>query len=434
MCYASRLILACLVGAIACSGDGGAARDTGAARGAPPTDTLAPDEGGSTTGATPGGAYLRVAAIQVGAFADSGNAARLAGGLRDAGAAAYVSPVAAGGANDRPLWRVRVAVASPERTDLGNLLLLTRHALAARGQALDDSVPASLVAPVRLVWVNRDGTHGMASQVRWVFSPDRTKLVVVEDPVSVENEPVPDGWAYAAESGMPISITGERSWDVAPSPDWRQLIAGVGFYASAGERDSLGSRQWDSLARVSGLPRDETRRSAWEGSGMAIAKDVGRAAIWRLDAPASPVRAPVGGGWQVGWTSNGRAVIGTGPTRAQEDAESPSWIVADPATLAPRDTVRGRSPAVPVRWTTGPMIDIGTPIDVRAAKTIPVAGGAVEGKGGWISLRQGATRRAIGPGVPLAASRNGRLVIAIVSDPTPRRSEIPLQVVVYRVE
>jgi hypothetical protein len=395
---------------------------------------LAPDEPRSTTGTTLGGPFLRVAAIQVGAFADSGNAARLAGGLRESGAAAYVSPTPATSANAKPLWRVRVAVASPERVDLGNLLLLTRHALAARGQALDDSVPASLVAPVRLVWVNRQGTHGMASMVRWVFSPDRTKLVVVEDPAGVENEPVPDGWAYAAETGTPMAITGERSWDVAPSPDWRQLIAGVGFYASAGERDSLASRQWDSLARASGLSREETRRSAWEGSGMAIAKDVGRAAVWRLDAPAAPVRAPFGGGWQVGWTSNGRAVIGTGPSRAQEDAESPTWIVADPATLAPRDTVRGRSPAVPVRWTTGPTIDISTPIDLRAAKSIPVTGGSVEGSGGWISLKKGSARRAIGPGVPLAASRNGRLVIAVVSDPTPRRHEIPLQVVVYRVE
>ena len=377
---------------------------------------------------------LRVAAIQVGAFADSGNAARLADSLRGAGAAAYISPAAAAGAAAKPLWRVRVAVASPERVDLGNLLLLTRHALAARGQALDDSVPASLVAPVRLVWVNRDGTHGMASQVRWVFSPDRTKLVVVEDPASVENEPVPDGWAYAAESGTPASITGERSWDVAPSPDWTRLIAGVGYYASAGERDSLASRQWDSLARASGLSREETRRSAWEGSGMAIAKDVGRAAVWRLDAPGSPVRASVGGGWQVGWTTSGRAVIGTGPSRAQEDADSPSWILADPATLAPRDTVRGRSPAVPGRWTTGPTIDISTPIDLMAAKSIPVSGGSVEGRDGWISLRRGTSRRAIGPGVPLAASRGGRLIVAVVSDPTPRRSEIPLQVVVYRVE
>ncbi|HEX4936688.1 MAG TPA: hypothetical protein VFV33_26080, partial [Gemmatimonadaceae bacterium] len=59
------------------------------------------------------------------------------------------------------------------------------------------------------------GPHGMAAQVRWTLSPDRRAIIVVEDPVGVEAEPVPDGFLYGSETtGAVVQLNGV--WDVAP--------------------------------------------------------------------------------------------------------------------------------------------------------------------------------------------------------------------------
>ena len=414
------------------AGSGAASRDSAATIGGPPPTTTMTSLGAPTiTDSAPAGARIRVVVIHLGAFADSAHARRLADSLHALGAAAYLRPVSRAG--QAPLWRVRLALAPRDRRDRDDLRVAALRTLGARDAVgADDSVPAALAAPVRLHWVNRGGTHGMASRVRWVLSPDAGRMLVVDDPSSVENEPVADGWLYAAEQGAPEAIVGERSWDVAPSPDWTRVAAGVGFFASARERDSLGTSQWDSLTRASGLPVAEARRTAFAASGMAIAEAIARTAVWRLDAVGPPARAPFGGGWQVGWTADGRLAIGGAPTRAQEDALSPTWRIVDPATFTVRDST-SRAPAMPVKWIEGPTLDIGVPLDVRANRVLAIAGGTVEGHGGWISVRRGGTVQGIGPGLLLAASRTGRLVAAIIPDPSPRAHESPNQVVVYRV-
>ncbi|HET7458056.1 MAG TPA: hypothetical protein VFJ74_10400, partial [Gemmatimonadaceae bacterium] len=76
-----------------------------------------------------------------------------------------------------------------------------RHdAAASANVAPCGTTPADGTAPagVTALAVNR-GTHGMAARVRWKLSPDRCAVLVVEDPAGVENDPIPNGFLFAAE-------------------------------------------------------------------------------------------------------------------------------------------------------------------------------------------------------------------------------------------
>ena len=467
MVAGALLATAMLTGCGGEAGDGqprGADDSTATVGGPPPEGNVAPDGAGSTIVPPPGGALQPATVIQVGAFADSAAATRLVDSLRALGAPAYRAtpdPLPAGAAA-KPVWRVRVVVPGASRGAAASAataaargdsaLLVGATALVLRpGAPTDtlnrprpfvarDSVPADLAAPVQVHHVNRGGTHGMTSRVRWVLSPDRTAILAVEDPAAVEAEPVGNGHLYASESG-PVRALEGKSWDVNPSPDWTWLAWGTPWIVSARERDSLSTTQWQQLAREAGLSVAETRRGAFSASGMAIAVGLARPAVVRLDgaeprprADGKPPWLPLTGGWRTRWTADGQLLVGLAPGSVQDYVDSERWIVVDPATGRIGDTLTGGGNAARVAWVQGPTIDIGVPIDLRANGRIPVAGATVESAGGWISVRDAAGRRRfVGPGTALAATRNGRLVLALVPDPSPSPHETPVTVLVYRL-
>jgi hypothetical protein len=97
----------------------------------------------------------------------------------------------------------------------------------------ETSADTTHLAPVVTVTPVNRGTHGMAERVLWAFSPDRKAVLVVADPVGVENEPVPNGFFFGDEArGFQTQI--DSVWDVAPSPDWKWIGFGRAYTVVGG--------------------------------------------------------------------------------------------------------------------------------------------------------------------------------------------------------
>lgn len=314
---------------------------------------------------------------------------------------------------------------------------------AARGTKGTVAAPFPAAMPV-----NR-GTHGMLARSRWALSPDGCALLVVEDPVGVENEPVPNGFLFATERGGGGATVVQRDsvWDVAPSPDWTRLAYGRAYGLLVGGRDSATSAEWDALARRAGLDPAVARGGAFASSGMATAYAVARPAIVAAGGSAPAERAlPLASGWRVRWTRDGRSlVLGSRPVRAEDDAPPTQWDVVDAGTPVARSaseraqSLGGDVARAGVAWTEGPTLDGSATPALDSAAPIALAGGAVvESRGGTIRVvvPGGAGRPVtVGPGIALAATRGGRFVVALAPAQGPLTPDEPrVRLVVYRVE
>ncbi len=379
-----------------------------------------------------------MSAVQVGAFADSASAWRLRDSLASAGWRAVTT---AGESNGRPIWRVRIGSSLTPA-----LPRLVAHTLAAQRRdavvVRDSANESDLMG--RVITVN-NGTHGMAARIRWAHSPDRRAMLVVEDPAAVEAEPIPNGFVLATEKGA-LAIQRDSVWDVSPSGDWTQLAYGRSAGAFAREGDELTPEQWRAMARKIGLPEAVVRREAFPISGMNYASGVARAAVIAIpDAPGAAPQArdlPLATGWRVRWLRSGDGLaLGTAPKMVQDDQPPSSWIVVDPTSGAVRDTLQPSSGSVDadsrfgeVRWEEGPTLDISIPLDTTSERALPVDGGRVVSRGGWIrSDRGSAGSRLVGPGTLLAVTRGGRYVAALAPAPDAKEYEAKVQVVVYEV-
>lgn len=314
---------------------------------------------------------------------------------------------------------------------------------AAAGEPCGAWSAAGADTGVGVVPVNR-GSHGMAARVRWTASPERCALLVVEDPSAVEGEPVPNGFVLASERG-PLLTQRDSVWDVAPSPDWSRVVYGRAYTLLGRERDSIPPAEWKALARRVGLPVEVVRGGAFPSSAMALAYGVSRPVI--VDAaPGAPSgdsaeRAlPTAGGWRVGWTRDGGAVVlGDAPRGARDDAPPTRWRVVDAGTAAARSaSERARSldadvERASVAWREGPTLDVSVAVDTRRGAPIAVDGGSVESRDGVITLFSARGGRVVGPGVALAATRSGRFIAALVPDSARRDFDPPVKLVVYRV-
>jgi hypothetical protein len=315
-----------------------------------------------------------------------------------------------------------------------------------------DGASSSCVAPDTGSWepaavgaatfvVNR-GTRGMSSSLRWTLSPDSGSILVVDDPVGIENEPIPDGVLFATErTGRTWRM--DSVWSVAPSPDWRRVAFGRAVFLRGGEEQQVPASAWEAPARTlralagdhPSLTADSLRAHSYPVSGMGVAEGAGVTMVVELDS--LPMAAPsfvALDGWRVGWSCDARSIaVGARPERVQND---------EPATATrrvafPRGSAVSQAPIAEHRWTGGPTLTIGVPFDSTTGR-LAVRKRTIESRAGRVVLREtdgtGHTREHdVGPGVPLAATRGGRFILAIAPRPNPARHESPDHAVVYRV-
>ena len=368
-------------------------------------------------------------AVQVGAFADSANATALRTTLTGEGWRVDAAREEAG----RLLWRVRVVPGQSAAA-----AALAAHALRERfgGAVVVETAPASDIPRVDVTTVNR-GTHGMAASSRWVYSPDGCALIVVEDPVSVEADALPNAFMYVHDATGTV-IRRDSIWDVAPSADWKRLAYSLAFTQSARENDSLDARQWTAFANRVGWPADSVRRAAFQTSGMAYIFGVARPVVQHVDSASAAKPLTMLGGWRVGWRGDTLAV-GLNP-RMTNDASPPGgWLLVDPARVQVVDRADSGAAVDSVAWIAGPTLDISIAVEPPVNPQQParsVGEPTVRTRTGWIEARTANSERwnRVVPGVALATTRAGRSVVALVPWPEAREYDHKWQLAVVQIQ
>ncbi|MEO8563225.1 MAG: hypothetical protein ABI601_14170 [bacterium] len=326
-------------------------------------------------------------------------------------------------------------------------------ALATKHAPLD---MAACVAPMRSAWeaapvgaatfvVNR-GTQGMSSRTRWLLSPDSAAIVVIDDPVGVENEPVADAVFYATErTGRTWRM--DSVWSAAPSPDWRYLAIGRAVVIGGGEQQRVPSSAWSAAAQrlrevvhdpsrpPLALTGDSLRAHSYPVSGMGVVEGAGVTLVLELDAlPSATPRFIALDGWRVDWSCDARSIfIGERPVHAENGAPASTTRSAAIAVGGAPTSVRRSE----LHWSEGPIVTIG--VATRSpARSLRVRGRSIESRSGRVVVRDvdGAGRAVehdVGPGVPLAATRGGHFILALAPRAGARPQESSDNAVVYRV-
>jgi hypothetical protein len=341
-----------------------------------------------------------------------------------------VHPAPVGGARR---WRVYVAAtaadsAFPELMAAG-VRVTGGEALVVRDTFLAGELGAEPAA--RAVRVN-GGSPGMVSRARWILSPDGSTLLATDDPVGVENEPVPNGFVLASET-LDCYLQVDSVWDVAPAPGWRRVAFGraYGVRGSAG-REPL-TAAWPPLAARLGLSADSVRRASFAASGMSYARALAQPAVVDLGASPLEVRMlPMAGGWRVRWSADGETLaVGTNPRRAQDDETSRGWIAVRDSAPPRLLGAAGGGPLVRTRWVAGPVLDASVPVELKRGGA-GADGVQVTNEGGWIRIADATGgRRIVGPGVALASTTSGRFVLALAPHANALRDAPTAQLVVY---
>ncbi len=363
------VLLASVTGAC---GDSGGAPGSGGAPAAGVGDT------------SPTARLVAVNAIQLGSYAEASSARALIDSLSKEGWATSLRQATVNGGT---VWRVQIAPTLS--ADLASRIAHTLREAGRRPLLVRDS--ARLSGDVSVVPVNR-GTHGMSARTRWVLSRDRRSMIVVEDPVAVEAEAIPNGFIFVSDEG-PVLLQRDSVWDVTPSPDWARIAYGKAYVLNAHEGEAVSDSTWRRVAGAVRLPLDSVRRNAFMTSGMVPAYGFAQPVV--LDVSGLPTDAsisgsgrvlPIAGGWRVQWTKDGETLaIGAKPERVQDDSPSPSWLGVNRETGA----VTGPLDAADlsgIEWVEGPVIDISVEIDLGETRSLAIEGGTLESRGGWIRL------------------------------------------------
>ncbi len=163
--------------------------------------------------------YRRFVAVEVASRPDSAAAATLRDSLEAAGWVAYLR-------SGDGTWRVRVAP-SPHLA----WAELVAAALGGAAVAIRDS---GTVAPQGIEGVTRVNyeSPGMFTRLRWITSPERDAILVMEDAASVENDPAPNGFVFASEP-LRTMLQMDSVWDAAPAPDWQRVGFGRAYGGGA---------------------------------------------------------------------------------------------------------------------------------------------------------------------------------------------------------
>jgi hypothetical protein len=309
------------------------------------------------------------------------------------------------------------------------------------------------VAPViATIEVNR-GTPGMAERISWIFSDDRKSVLVVTDPSGVEAEPVPNGFVFGDETtGFQVQM--DSVWDVAVSPDWKSIAFGKA-YAFADGSGATDPVHLSDLTRRTSMDSAALRTGSFASSGMSSSRAIAQVGVIRVPADprsasagdsASPRMFPVARGWRVRWTSDGALVaLGNSPGRALDAEPSETWTALDPKTGEFHGSLPASSKIVEPKMMTGPVLHSSSGTDISSA---PPIAATRDGRSVSIISERGvititaeapsdttaATPYVVGPGIALAATAGGKFIVAIAPRSKVAPGEMPVGVVVYRVD
>ncbi len=314
------------------------------------------------------------------------------------------------------------------------------------------ATPAARTAPVvTSVRVNQ-GTYGMASRVKWQFSPDTSAILAMVDPVSIENEALPNGFFYGSEAKN-FQARLDSVWDVAAAPDGGMLVFSRAYVMNPREQDSIPPAMLQDVARRTGLDVETVRTGSFASSGMSMARAIAQPGTIAVPADAratgandaaTPKMYPVAVGWRVRFTQDGLIALGNSPARVQDDEPSTTWASLDPKSGAFHGSLPSASRIIEPKWIDGPVLDISVPVDMQAAPAIAVAAGgrtfAIESARGVITARETtpgldspARTYSIGSGKALAATKGGRYILALAPRAKVEAYEVPVEAVVYVV-
>jgi hypothetical protein len=293
----------------------------------------------------------------------------------------------------------------------------------------------------------------MRSQIRWVMPPDSSAILVVVDPVGIENDAIPNAFFFGSETRN-FQTRMDSVWDVAPSPDWQAIAFSRAYVLRGDQTDTIPPADWVALSRRTGIDTATLVQSSFPTSGMAMMRGIAQPGVIRIPADirapnaadqAAPKAFAVARGWQVRWTPDGASIaLGNNPAKSDDNEQSVSWTDLDAKTGAVHGTFPEGAKLAVARWVKGPVLEQGTSIDMNSAPALTVKVGAktysVESARGVITAREttaGADSTAvpftIGSGKAVVATRGGRYIVALA----PRRSavanEIPVEAVVYTV-
>lgn len=297
------------------------------------------------------------------------------------------------------------------------------------------------------------GTYGLRSRIRWILSPDSSAILVMVDPVSIENDPLPNAFFFGSETRN-FQTRMDNVWDVAPAPDWQSLAFSRAYVVRSPSDDSIPAADWVALARTTGMDTATVIQGSFSASGMTTMRAIAQPGIIRVPADirapgaidaAAPRVFPIARGWRVRWTVDGSTIaLGNNPARVEDDEGSVSWAALDPKTRSFHGTLpAGARLAVP-RWKDGPVLESGTPTDLEGGNPIAVTAGkrsfSIESQRGVITAREttpgvssGATPFTIGSGRALVSTRGGRYILALAPRRNAVANEIPFEAVVYTV-
>ncbi|HJP85926.1 MAG TPA: hypothetical protein VJ852_08055 [Gemmatimonadaceae bacterium] len=298
--------------------------------------------------------------------------------------------------------------------------------------------------------VNR-GTQGMRERVRWAFSPDRKAILVIADPVGVENEPVPNGFFFGDETRA-FQTQMDSVWDVSVSPNWKWIGFGRAYKTSGAE--GSGENFLTDVARRTQIDSATVRAASFVSSGMSGQRSIAQAGVIRVpDNPraatsveiAAPKFFPVALGWRVRWTTDGSTLaLGNNPGRANDDDSSQTWAALDPTTGQLHGSLPGDANLAELKFTEGPTLELSTPIDLSKSPPIEIRRGTarfyVESERGVITIAQrssptsnATSQRVVGAGMALAATLGGRYVVALAPKSPTVQNEMAVEPVVYTV-
>jgi hypothetical protein len=276
-------------------------------------------------------------------------------------------------------------------------------------------------------------------------------VLVVADPVGVENEPVPNGFFYGDETtGFQTQV--DSVWDVAPSPDWKWIGFGRAYGVVGGE--GTGTDLVSDVSRRTSIDTATLRAGSFASSGMSMSRAIAQPGVIHVpDNPraqtaadsAAPRLFPIARGWRVRWTTDGSTLaLGNNPARAMDNEPSQTWSALDPVTGQLHGSLPSNASLADVKLTGGPTLDVSLPVDMSKSPPIEVKRGnqtfSIQSERGVITLVEtsaGAAAksapRVVGAGIALAASVGGRYVIALAPRAKAAAGEVGVEPVVYTV-